>query len=104
MRGLELLFICGSAKLWNQDDIMCASYHIQFHPKIVREASPHQTRVCLVAAGMGITFVPESVQSLVSAEVVCKPVEDVPIQFQFAAAWRQNCTTLTVQKFLELLG
>ncbi|NJL39350.1 MAG: LysR family transcriptional regulator [Leptolyngbyaceae cyanobacterium SM1_4_3] len=74
-----------------------------FHPKIVREVSPHQTRICLVAAGMGITFVPKSVQSLVSADVVCRPVEDVAIKLQFAAAWRQNRTTPTVQRFLELL-
>lgn len=74
-----------------------------FQPNIVKEVISHQTRICLVAAGMGLTFVPESVQSLVGADVACRPIEDSPIKLQFAAAWRQDCAAPTLREFLAVV-
>lgn len=74
-----------------------------FRPTIAQEVGSHQTRICLVAAGMGITFVPESVQLLVQGEVACRELTDSAIKLQFAAAWRQDCTVPTLRKFLRIL-
>jgi DNA-binding transcriptional LysR family regulator len=74
-----------------------------FQPKIVQESISMQTRVCLVAAGIGITFVSESLQSLVGMNVVCRVLADCPIKLRFAAAWRQDYTSPTLQEFLALL-
>jgi DNA-binding transcriptional LysR family regulator len=75
-----------------------------FQPKIVQESISTQTRVCLVAAGIGITFVPESVQSLVGTDVVCRVLADCPIKLKFAAVWRQDSAAPTLQEFLNISG
>jgi DNA-binding transcriptional LysR family regulator len=74
-----------------------------FQPKIVKESISLQTSVCLVAAGIGITFISESWQSLVGTEVVCRPLANCPIHLEFAAAWRQNSATPTLRAFLTIM-
>ncbi|MEB3339138.1 MAG: LysR family transcriptional regulator [Leptolyngbyaceae bacterium] len=74
-----------------------------FQPKIVQESISTQTRICLVAAGLGISFVPESVQFLVGTDVVCKSLADCPIKLKFAAAWRQDRPAPTLYAFLDSL-
>ncbi|NJL55010.1 LysR family transcriptional regulator [bacterium] len=76
---------------------------VGFHPKIVKESISLQTRICLVAAGLGITFVPENLQFLVGSEVVCKALQDCPICLKFAAAWRQNSISPTLREFLKIM-
>ncbi|MEO1146386.1 MAG: LysR substrate-binding domain-containing protein [Cyanobacteria bacterium J06638_22] len=53
-----------------------------FQPKIVKESISLQTRVCLVAAGIGITFVSDCLQSLIGTDVVCRPLEDCPVRLR----------------------
>ena len=77
--------------------------HFGFQPKIAQESMSLQSRVCLVAAGLGVTFVSGSLQFLVGTEVVCRPLANCPIYLQFAAAWRQNSTLPTLQAFLKIL-
>lgn len=74
-----------------------------FQPNIVKENGSHRTRICLVAAGMGITFIPESVQTLAEVDVECKPIEDSSTKLELAAAWRQDNTGLTLQEFLAVM-
>lgn len=74
-----------------------------FQPKVIKESITLQTRLCLVAAGLGITFVSDRLQSLVGTNVVCRPIQDCPIQLEFGAAWRQNAANPVLQNFLELL-
>lgn len=74
-----------------------------FQPNIVKESISLQTRVCLVAAGMGITFVSECVQPVAGSNVICKPLADSPITLQFAAAWRQDFISPTLREFLAVL-
>jgi DNA-binding transcriptional LysR family regulator len=74
-----------------------------FQPKIIKESISLQTRVCLVAAGMGITFVSSQLQFLVGNNVVCRPLEKCPIHLKFAAAWRQSAANPTLQVFMKIL-
>ena len=74
-----------------------------FQPQIAKEVDSHQTRICFVAAGMGITFIPAGLQALVSQDLVCKPMEDLPIKLEFAAAWRSLAAMPVLQEFLMLL-
>jgi DNA-binding transcriptional LysR family regulator len=74
-----------------------------FKPQIVKEVCSHQTRICLVAAGMGITFIPTGLQTLVSQDVICKPIENLSLQLEFAAVWRSFVDTPVLQEFLMLL-
>lgn len=74
-----------------------------FQPHIVKEARSLQSRVCLAAAGLGITFVSESTQTSVGADVVCRPLAECPIKLKFAAAWRQDAVSATLREFLSIL-
>ncbi|MBF2074209.1 MAG: LysR family substrate-binding domain-containing protein [Synechococcales cyanobacterium C42_A2020_086] len=76
---------------------------VGFYPKIVKESISLQTRICLVAAGLGITFIPENLQFLVGSEVVCKALQDCPICLKFAAAWQQNSISPTLREFLKIM-
>jgi DNA-binding transcriptional LysR family regulator len=74
-----------------------------FQPKIVKESISLQTRVCLVATGMGITFVSSQLQFLVGANAVCRPLAKCPIHLKLAAAWRQNASSPPLRAFIQIL-
>lgn len=74
-----------------------------FTPNVIKESISLQTRVCWVAAGVGITFVSECLLFLVGTHVVCRPIGGVPIRLQFAAAWRQQADNPTLQNALQFL-
>jgi DNA-binding transcriptional LysR family regulator len=74
-----------------------------FKPQIVKEVGNHQTRICLVAAGMGITFIPIGLQTLVSQDLICKPIKNLSLQLEFAAVWRSLGKIPVLQEFLMLL-
>ena len=73
-----------------------------FRPKIAQETDSHQTRICLVAAGMGITFIPKGLQILVSEDLVCQPIE-ISLKLEFAAVWRSLVTMPVLREFLTVL-
>jgi DNA-binding transcriptional LysR family regulator len=75
-----------------------------FQPQIVKEVNSHQTRICFVAAGMGITFIPAGLQESVSQDLVCKTMEeDLTMKIEFAAAWRSVVTLPVLQEFIKVL-
>ena len=74
-----------------------------FQPKIVRETDSHQTRICFVEAGIGITFIPVGLQMLVGENLVCKPIKDLSLKLEFAAAWRSLSTSPALINFLTVL-
>ncbi|MGL5940744.1 MAG: LysR family transcriptional regulator [Waterburya sp.] len=75
----------------------------EFQPQIVKEVCSHQTRICFVAAGMGITFIPVGLQSSVGQDLVCKPMENLAMKLEFAAAWRSVVNLPVLQEFIKLL-
>lgn len=74
-----------------------------FQPQIVKESISLQTRLCLVAAGIGITFVSEHSQFKVGENVICRPLEDCPISLEFGAAWRQRSKNPALHNLLKIL-
>ncbi|MGD1864427.1 MAG: LysR family substrate-binding domain-containing protein, partial [Phormidesmis sp.] len=77
---------------------------VGFQPQIVKESISLQTRLCFVAAGIGITFVSEQLQSLTGNNVVCRPIEDCPIHLEFGAAWRQRSANPALLNLLNILS
>jgi DNA-binding transcriptional LysR family regulator len=73
-----------------------------FSPNVTQEAIQMQTIVSLVAGGLGIAIVPESLQNLQRTGVVYKTVQEPTLKTAIAIIWRQNDTSATVQKFLEI--
>ncbi|MEM6432662.1 MAG: LysR family transcriptional regulator [Cyanobacteria bacterium P01_D01_bin.115] len=74
-----------------------------FEPNIVYEEIKHQTRIGLVASGMGVTFVPESLQKAGMTGVTHRPLEGQSLALQLAVAWRQNADSPVVREFLEVV-
>ena len=73
-----------------------------FEPQIVQEVNSHQSRICLVAAGMGITFIPAGLQKAIAQDLVCIPMSDLPSKLEFAAVWRSLDISPVLQKFVAM--
>jgi DNA-binding transcriptional LysR family regulator len=70
---------------------------------IVQEADEMQTVVGLVAAGVGISLVPESVRALVRRGVTYRVLEDGEAVVELAIAWRRDDRSPVLAAFLELI-
>ena len=74
-----------------------------FIPNIVYEDGKHQTRLGLVAAGTGITFIPESLKNVgLSSVTHCAPLGDF-LELQLAVAWQRQQRSPMVERFLEVV-
>jgi DNA-binding transcriptional LysR family regulator len=74
-----------------------------FHPRKVQEAIQFHVIVSLVAAGLGIAFVPSSIQTFQRSDVVYRPLQNVTIQAEIVAAWRPNSSSVVLQSFLQVV-
>ena len=85
------------------DQILNLCRNAGFEPNIVHEAVKNQTRVGLVAAGLGVAFVPESLRSSGQIGVsYCTLVGNAP-ELQLAAAWRQQHISPVLHGFLQVM-
>ncbi|MEM8810594.1 MAG: LysR family substrate-binding domain-containing protein, partial [Cyanobacteria bacterium P01_G01_bin.38] len=85
------------------DQILMLCREAGFEPNIVYEEVKHQTRIGLVAAGMGITFVPESLQKAGLAGVSYCPLIGEAPELQLAVAWQQENLSPVIQGFLQVI-
>lgn len=83
------------------DQILNLCRQVGFEPRIVHEEVKHQTRVGLVAAGIGIAFVPESLQQTMAGVSYCTLMGASP-QLQLAVAWRCNHVSPVLQGFVQV--
>ena len=70
-------------------------------PRVVQVVAELQTAVGLVAAGLGITFVPESVRALERPEVVYRQLEGAVPAIGLALAYRDEQRPPAVETFLR---
>jgi DNA-binding transcriptional LysR family regulator len=69
-------------------------------PRVIQQASETQTIIGLVAAGVGVSLVPASVQQLALDGVAYRPVSDAP-DTELAALSRRGDRTGLIAAFLE---
>jgi DNA-binding transcriptional LysR family regulator len=69
--------------------------------RIIQEASEMQTVIGLVAAGIGISLVPESVRALVRHGVTYRPLDGEAPLMKLAMAWRSTDESPVLAAFLE---
>jgi DNA-binding transcriptional LysR family regulator len=74
-----------------------------FVPNIVQEAALAQTRLGLVAAGVGIAFVLADLQNLSAKGVVYRLLSSDFPKLKLAIAWRQTETSLVVHEFVKVI-
>ncbi len=84
------------------DQIISLCQQADFSPIVAQQAIQMQTIVSLVAAEMGVAIVPQSLQHLQRTGVVYKPIQQSTTLVAIAMIWRQNDTSPTVQRFLEV--
>ncbi len=86
------------------DQIISLCQQGNFSPRVVQEAVQMQTIVSLVAAGIGVALVPQSLHNLQRAGVVYRPLIEPTPQATIALVWRTNDPSATVQKFLDTIA
>ncbi|HTW27110.1 MAG TPA: LysR substrate-binding domain-containing protein [Acetobacteraceae bacterium] len=74
-----------------------------FTPTVRLEAQLQQTIVNLVAEGLGIALVPDSVRRLGGARVALRPLEEAPT-IEHVIAWRPGNRNPALRPFLALAG
>lgn len=74
-----------------------------FYPNVVQEVETSQTRVGLVAAGMGITFVPEYLQNVGDTEVIYRRLKGAAPKLKLAIACRRDNFSSIIQQFLYVV-
>ena len=72
----------------------------RLHLNVAHEAAEYQTMTSLVAAGLGISIVPESVANLGRKGVVYRPLRGVKARAQVVAAFRADHASPPLDKFL----
>ena len=72
-------------------------------PRVIQQASETQTIIGLVAAGVGVSLVPASVQQLALDGVAYRPVSGAP-DTELAALTRRGDRTGLIAAFLEAAG
>jgi len=73
-----------------------------FRPKVAQEAVQMQTIVGLVAAGLGIAFVPASLQNFHRSGVIYRPLQEQIPKTGLYLAWRQHDLSPVIRAFLSL--
>jgi DNA-binding transcriptional LysR family regulator len=86
---------------YNQMISICAQ--AGFHPQKVQEAIQFHVIVSLVAAGLGIAFVPASIQTFQRSDVVYRPLEEVTTQAEIVAVWRRKSSSIVLRSFLQVV-
>jgi DNA-binding transcriptional LysR family regulator len=85
------------------DQMIAICAEAGFRPRMVQEAIQFHVIISLVAAGLGIAFVPASIQSFQRTDVVYLPLEQVTTQAEIVAVWRKSSTSLVLRSFLQVV-
>lgn len=72
-----------------------------FVPEILQEAHQIHTVVALVAAGLGVSFVPASMARTLRAGVVCLPIDDAEALADLVIMWRRDDHTPLISTFVN---
>ncbi|WP_414620163.1 LysR family transcriptional regulator [Calothrix sp. CCY 0018] len=84
------------------DQIINMCQQAGFRPKVAQEAVQMQTIIGLVAAGLGIAFVPTSMQNFHRSGVVYRPLQEQTPSSGLYLAWRQYDLSPVIKTFLGL--
>ncbi|MFC7588473.1 LysR family substrate-binding domain-containing protein [Nonomuraea antimicrobica] len=84
------------------DQVIGVARAAGFEPRVVQEAVQMQTIVGLVAAGMGVSIVPESVARLRRGDVVFRPLSPATRVVTLDVTWRTDDPNPLVRNFRDL--
>lgn len=102
LRGEGFIMYPASSRSVVNDAIIRSCLAAGFYPRTEHETAKTSTLLSLVAAGVGVALVPESVRGLALEGVVYKPVRDAQ-SVELALAWRTANDSPLLQTFLGVL-
>jgi DNA-binding transcriptional LysR family regulator len=73
-----------------------------FSPNVVQEVTESHTIVGLVAAGIGVSLVPQSIRNMRSQGIEYRELEGPPTMTEIALAWQRGTRSAIVQNFLTV--
>jgi len=76
--------------------------HAGFSPHIVQEARPMATVIGLVAAGLGVSIVPTSMQRINIEHVAYRPLSGTRAVNEFVIAWHREHRSPVLDRFLAM--
>lgn len=85
------------------DGIVARCRDAGFSPRVVQEAVGWHTIAGLVAAGMGVSFVPRALARHQRPMVAYRPVRDLGVDVQLYAAWRRGRQSPVRERFVTTL-
>lgn len=74
-----------------------------FIPKVVQEVTPQPTMIGLVAAGIGVSFVSQSLQNINLPGVVYRELDVSTPELELSAAWKTEKISPVLQAFLKIV-
>ncbi|MCE5243659.1 MAG: LysR family transcriptional regulator [Syntrophobacteraceae bacterium] len=74
-----------------------------FSPRVVQEARTSQTVVSLIAGGMGVSLVPDSMRNFKRAGVVYRRLKPPEPTVDMAVMWRPDDESPALRSFLEIV-
>lgn len=84
------------------DEIISACQRAGFSPRVGQEASQITSIINLVAAGLGVSLVPESMQQVHSPGVVYRPLSGDAPKARLSLAYRAEDNSTTARNMIEL--
>jgi len=85
------------------DLVISACRQAGFTPRITHEASHVYTVLGFVAAGLGVTLVPNSIGTNPREGVVYRPLRDPALTVELGLAYRRDDSSATLSAFLEVV-
>lgn len=95
------MYPAGSRSVVN-DAVIRACRAAGYHPTVAHESAKTSTQLSLVAAGLGIAVLPESVRGIALTGVQYRTVSGTE-QVELAVAWRRPSESPLVDAFLSTL-
>lgn len=84
------------------DQILQLYANVDCQPKIAQEVTTSPTRIGLVAAGIGVTFVPEGLCTLTYPGIVYKKLSGSVPKLSYTVAWQREGSLPLVQSILNI--
>ena len=86
------------------DNILASCYQAGFSPNIVQEAPRLTSSLNLIAAGIGLSIVPEAIRDFWNKQIVYKTLQaDTPCIAPIYAVYRKDLNNVRIQHLMKLL-
>ena len=86
------------------DNILDRCYQAGFSPKIVQEAPRLTSSLNLIAAGIGLSIVPEAIRDFWNKQIIYKALKaDTPCIAPIYAVYKQDAENIRLKHILNLL-